>query len=98
MTSKSRRLNGTAIFPRQRTFYGSLTVVTPGADARHVEVPSLTECKVPGFLPEVTRGYDDSKWITCNKITTLSPVKPLAIPVLFRSDYDYYTDIKVYRG
>lgn len=34
----------------------------------------------------------------CNKTFTLSPVDPLTLPVLFSSDYGYYTGAKIYRG
>ena len=49
-------------------------------------------------LPEIARIYNDSAWMICNKTTTLSPVAPLTLPVLFSSDYGYYQGDRVYRG
>jgi hypothetical protein len=49
-------------------------------------------------LPEAARDYDDSRWTICNKSTTLSPTRPLTLPVLFSSDYQFYPGIKLYRG
>lgn len=69
-----------------------------GVASRKVELPTLTRWRMADSLPEVARTYDDSKWIVCNKTTALSSVKSLTPPVLFSSDYGYYTGIKVYRG
>lgn len=79
------------------TAYGSLTGTTPGAENRTVNLPTLSWISANG-LPETDRNYDDSKWKVCNKTTTLSPVPPLTLPVLFSSDYGYYSGVKIYRG
>lgn len=79
------------------TAYGSLTASIPGAQGRVVSLPEV-EWKVADSLPEKQRSYDDSKWTIANKTSTLSPVKPLTLPVLFSSDYGYYSGIKLYRG
>lgn len=81
-----------------RTSYGSLTAPLPAADSRNVSLPALKNWKVADSLPELDAYFDDSKWAVCNKTTTLSPVAPLTLPVLYSSDYGYYTGIKVYRG
>ncbi|PWY88191.1 beta-galactosidase B [Aspergillus heteromorphus CBS 117.55] len=81
-----------------KTAYGSLVGSIGGADSSSIELPTLTGWKVRDSLPELQSSYDDSKWTVCNKTTTLSPVKPSTLPVLFASDYGYYTGIKVYRG
>ncbi|OCL15181.1 glycoside hydrolase family 35 protein [Glonium stellatum] len=80
------------------TAYGSLVASIPGVASRKVELPPLTQWKMADSLPEIARNYDDSKWTVCNKTTTLGSVKPLTLPVLFSSDYEYYTGIKIYRG
>ncbi|KAF2092623.1 hypothetical protein NA57DRAFT_69687 [Rhizodiscina lignyota] len=81
----------------KKTPYGSLTASLPGAQARNVKLPEL-QWKVADSLPEKQRSYDDSKWTTANHTTTKSPVAPLTLPVLFSSDYGYYSGIKIYRG
>ena len=81
-----------------RTPYGSITAQIPGADDRRISLPALTGWRSANSLPEVELTYDDSKWTTCNKTSTLSPVAPLTLPVLFSSDYGYYTGAKIYRG
>jgi hypothetical protein len=81
-----------------RTPYGSITAQIPGTEGRLVSLPSLTNWRSADSLPEKNPEYDDSKWTPCNKTTTLSPVAPLTLPVLFSSDYGFYTGAKVYRG
>jgi beta-galactosidase GanA len=66
-------------------------------ESRSVPLPALTGWKSGNSLPETNPTYDDSKWTVCNKNTTLSPVAPLTLPVLFSSDYGFYTGAKVYR-
>lgn len=86
------------ILPTKTTQYGSLTATIPGTEKRTVSLPALTNWKSANSLPEAAPSYDDSKWTVCNKTTTLSPVAPVTLPVLFSSDYGYYTGAKVYRG
>lgn len=81
----------------KRSAYGSLIASAPGATDRSIELPSLSWV-VADSLPEAQQRYDDSKWVVCNKTTTLSPTPPLSLPVLFSSDYGYYAGIKIYRG
>lgn len=81
----------------KKTAYGSLIATAPGAENRTISLPDLS-WQVADSLPEIQRSYNDSKWTICNKTTTLSPVAPLTLPVLFSSDYGYYAGIKIYRG
>ena len=64
----------------KRTAYGSLVAQAPGADDRTIDIPDLSWV-VADSLPEAERDYDDSKWAVCDKMTTLSPVQPLTLPV-----------------
>jgi hypothetical protein len=80
------------------TPYGSVTAQIPGAENRTVSLPPLENWRNADSLPEKLNTYDDSKWTVCNKNSTLSPVAPLTKPVLFSSDYGYYTGAKIYRG
>lgn len=81
-----------------RTAYGSLTASIPGAEDRQISFPALTDFRAADSAPEVSPSYNDNNWIIANKTTTLSPVKPLTLPVLFSSDYKFYAGAKVYRG
>lgn len=80
-----------------RTSYRSLTATVPGAEDRTTDLPELSWV-VANSLPEASRDFDDSNWVVCSNTTTLSPVAPLSLPVLFSSDYGYYPGIKIYRG
>ncbi|RDL39323.1 uncharacterized protein BP5553_03663 [Venustampulla echinocandica] len=81
-----------------KTPYGSVTAQIPGAEDRIISLPPLQNWRSADSLPEKLPSYDDSNWIVCNKTTTLSPTTPITIPVLFSSDYGYYTGAKIYRG
>ncbi|TVY89550.1 putative beta-galactosidase C [Lachnellula willkommii] len=81
-----------------KTPYGSVTARIPGAEDRIVSLPELENWRDADSLPEKLNAYDDSKWTVCDKNSTLSPVAPLTKPVLFSSDYGYYTGAKIYRG
>ncbi|KAG9192314.1 beta-galactosidase [Alternaria panax] len=82
----------------KRTPYGSLTAAIDGTKDRKIILPELSNFKAAESSPEIQPSYDDSNWIVANGKTTLSPVKPLTLPVLFSSDYKYYTGAKIYRG
>lgn len=82
----------------KKTAYGSLTAQLIGVQDRKLVIPNLSGWRVADSLPEAARNYNDSAWVVCNKTTTLAPVKPLSLPVLYSSDYGYYAGIKVYRG
>ncbi|CAN9306741.1 unnamed protein product [Alternaria alternata] len=81
-----------------KTPYGSLTAAIDGTKDRDVTLPELSNFKAAESSPEIQPSYDDSNWVVADKNTTLSPVKPLTLPVLFSSDYKYYTGAKIYRG
>lgn len=81
-----------------KTAYGSLTASIAGPETREISLPVLTKWKVADSLPEKSPSYNDNKWKVCDKNTTLSPVKPTTLPVLFSSDYGFYSGIKLYRA
>ncbi len=81
-----------------KTSYGSVTAQIPGASGRTISLPALVNWRSAESFPEKLASYDDSKWLLANKSTTLSPVAPLTKPVLFSSDYGFYTGAKIYRG
>jgi hypothetical protein len=81
-----------------RTSYGSYVATIPGVENRTIILPKLRSWCSADSLPERIPDYDDSHWVVCNKTTTLSPIKPLTLPVLFSSDYGFYTGPKIYRG
>jgi hypothetical protein len=81
-----------------KTAYGSLTADIPGTKDRKVTLPELSDFKAADSSPETSASYDDSNWAIANKNTTLSKVKPFTLPVLFSSDYKFYTGAKLYRG
>lgn len=81
-----------------KTPYDALTADLTGILDRIITIPTLASWQVADSLPEAARNYDDSAWTICNKTTTQAPVKPLSLPVLYSSDYGYYSGIKIYRG
>lgn len=82
----------------KKTSYGSLISRINGVQDRKIDLPTLTNFKAADSAPEISPSYDDSNWVVANKRTTLSKVKPLTLPVLFSSDYKFYTGAKIYRG
>ncbi|KFX91010.1 hypothetical protein V490_06125 [Pseudogymnoascus sp. VKM F-3557] len=84
--------------PTTKTAWGSVTAKIAGTEHRHISLPEFKNWRSANSLPEINPDYDDSHWVVCNKNTTLSPVKPLTLPVLFSSDYGFYAGAKVYRG
>ncbi|KDN69951.1 putative glycosyl hydrolase family 35 [Colletotrichum sublineola] len=81
-----------------RTPYGSFTVRIPGAEDRVVSLPELKNWRAAEALPEAAPDYDDSRWVVCNKTATPSPYAPVTLPVLYSSDYGFYSGAKIYRG
>ncbi|KAK7728732.1 hypothetical protein SLS53_009385 [Cytospora paraplurivora] len=81
-----------------KTAYGTYTAEIPGTESRSVSLPSLDTWTSADSLPEAQPGFDDSAWVIANKTSTSSPVSPYTLPVLFSSDYGYYTGPKIYRG
>ncbi|KAF2201860.1 hypothetical protein GQ43DRAFT_414862 [Delitschia confertaspora ATCC 74209] len=96
--TKTIKWNGHALLSATRTPYGALRVSIPGTETSRVILPELKNFKTADSLPELSPSYDDEHWVSANKTTTLSPVKPLTLPVLFSSDYGFYTGVKLYRG
>lgn len=84
--------------PTTKTVYGSLVAQIPGVDDRKITLPALSGFRAADSSPEVSASYDDSNWVVANKNYTRSQVKPLTLPVLFSSDYKFYTGAKIYRG
>ncbi|KAH9869034.1 hypothetical protein J1614_008111 [Plenodomus biglobosus] len=84
--------------PTEKTSYGSLTSTISGTSDRQITLPTLSTFKAADSSPEISASYDDSKWMVADKTTTLSQVKPHTLPVLFSSDYKFYTGAKIYRG
>ncbi|KAF3045591.1 hypothetical protein E8E12_010328 [Didymella heteroderae] len=81
-----------------KTPYGSLTAHITGTEDRKIKLPALKGFKASDSAPEISPSFDDSNWVVADKNTTLSKVKPLTLPVLYSSDYKFYTGAKVYRG
>ncbi|GAB1726245.1 hypothetical protein NU195Hw_g5330t1 [Hortaea werneckii] len=92
----SIRWNGKELATK-RTAYGSLKATAPGAEDRSIDLPQLSWVTADS-LPEAQQDYDDSKWVVCNKSSSLSPETPLSLPVLFAADYKYYPGPYIYRG
>lgn len=84
--------------PTIKTSYGSLTAQIDGIADRKIDLPELSGFKSADAAPEISPTYDDTRWIVAGKNNTLSQVKPLTLPVLFSSDYKFYTGAKIYRG
>ncbi|KAH7055609.1 glycoside hydrolase superfamily [Macrophomina phaseolina] len=89
--------NGAAL-ATTRSAYGSLQASLPGILDRVVALPALTGWRVADALPEADPAYDDSRWTVANKTTTLSPLAPLTLPVLYGADYGFYAGVLLYRG
>lgn len=86
------------ILATSKTPYGSLTADITGSQDRKIELPDLRDFKGSNSAPEILPSFDDGNWIVANKNTTLNKVKPLTLPVLYSSDYKFYTGAKIYRG
>jgi hypothetical protein len=81
-----------------KTPYGSLTAEITGTENRKIVLPDLNGFRAADSAPEISPSFDDSNWIVADKNTTLNRVKPLTLPVLYSSDYGYYSGVKVYRA
>ncbi|KAJ5083806.1 hypothetical protein N7456_013233 [Penicillium angulare] len=89
--------NGKSITTK-KTAYGSLMGSIPGAESAKISLPALKSWKSQDALPEIQRDYDDSRWVVCNKTTTVNAVAPLTLPVLYSGDYGFNPGTKIYRG
>lgn len=81
-----------------KTAYGTYTATIPGTESRSISLPSLDTWQSADSLPEAQPSFDDSSWTFANKTTTNAYIAPYTLPVLFSSDYGYYTGAKLYRG
>lgn len=86
------------VLSTEKTAYGALTARIDGTADRKILLPELSSFRAADSAPEIQADYDDSHWVIANKNSTLSQVKPLTLPVLFSSDYKFYTGAKIYRG
>lgn len=82
----------------ERTPYGSLVGHITGAEDVKVSLPILSRWKSQDTLPEIDPTYDDSNWVICNDTSTLNPIEPLTLPVLYASQYGFHPGTKIYRG
>lgn len=82
----------------KKTAYGSLIGSAPGAEGAKLNLPTLNSWRSQDTLPEIQADYDDSRWTICNKTTTVNPIAPLTLPVLYSGDYGYNAGTKLYRG
>lgn len=88
-------VNGERI-PTHATSSGSIVGWLRGP--RTMRVPALTEWRSRSEAPEAAPGFDDSRWITANKTTTLSPIPPQTLPILYADEYGFHQGHVWYRG
>lgn len=81
-----------------KTPYGSLTAEITGTENRKIVLPDLDGFRAADSAPEISPSFDDSNWVVADKNTTLNRVKPLTLPVLYSSDYGYFSGVKAYRA
>lgn len=86
------------VLATNRTTYGSFVASIVGTENRTIVLPVLSDWLMADSLPERSQDYNDSSWVSCNKSSTMAPVAPLTLPVLYSSEYGYYTGVKIYRG
>ncbi|KAJ5948445.1 CAZyme family GH35 [Penicillium verhagenii] len=89
--------NGKSIATK-KTAYGSLIGSAPGVGSTKISLPTLKSWKSQDAIPEIQADYDDSRWVVCNKTTTVNAIVPLTLPVLYSGDYGYHAGTKIYRG
>ncbi|CAE6436343.1 unnamed protein product [Rhizoctonia solani] len=100
-TVKSVYWNGKAV-PVSKTATGTLkgSIGVTGLAPKLPNLKSL-EWRCTDSLPEVALGFDDSKWSTATKTTTLRPAEhqPLGGKlVLYADEYGYHQGNLLYRG
>jgi beta-galactosidase GanA len=88
-------VNGDAVAVRT-TASGSIAGRLPGP--RPVELPALGPWRMRDEAPEAARDFDDSAWTVANKATSLSPIPPGTLPVLYADEYGFHTGHVWYRG
>jgi beta-galactosidase GanA len=75
---------------------GSLLGSLPGP--RPVALPALTEWRRKSEAPEAAPGFDDAAWVQADRTTTLSPIPPVTLPVLYTDEYGFHEGHVWYRG
>ncbi|MEU4448990.1 beta-galactosidase [Actinosynnema sp. NPDC050801] len=78
--------------PVRRTSSGSLLGSLPGPE--QVRLPELTDWRYRAEQP----GLGESGWTTADKTTTVSPIKPKTLPVLYADEYGHHNGNVWYRG
>jgi len=75
---------------------GSIAGRLPGP--RPVRLPLLNDWRTRSEAPEASVGFDDSAWLPATKTTTLSPIPPQTLPVLYADEYGFHQGHVWYRG
>jgi beta-galactosidase GanA len=93
----ARRLsvNGSPV-PVRGTTSGTLLGSLPGP--KPVTLPALTGWRSHTEAPEAAPGFNDSGWTVADKTTSLSPIPPKTLPVLYADEYGYHYGSVWYRG
>ncbi|MFC6092248.1 beta-galactosidase [Saccharothrix lopnurensis] len=76
----------------RRTPSGSLLGALPGPEP--VRLPGLTDWRHRAEPP----GAGETGWVTADRTTTASPIKPKALPVLYSDEYGFHQGSVWYRG
>ncbi|MEU5879547.1 beta-galactosidase [Spirillospora sp. NPDC047279] len=88
-------VNGARVDAR-RTASGSL--LGRAAGPVPVRLPELTGWRSADGAPEARPDFDDSHWTVADKTTTVSPIKPRTLPVLYSDEYGAHHGHVWYRG
>ncbi|WP_232534050.1 beta-galactosidase [Plantactinospora sp. KBS50] len=93
----ARRLtvNGQPV-PVRATRSGSVQGRLPGPAP--VSLPALDGWRTRTGAPEAAADFDDSDWTVADHTSTLSPIPPVTLPVLYSDDYGYHSGSVWYRG
>ena len=75
---------------------GSLAGWLPGP--RPVRLPALDDWRTRLEAPEAAARFDDAAWTVADKTTTLSPIPPQSLPILYADEYRFHTGHVWYRG
>jgi beta-galactosidase GanA len=88
-------VNGDAVAVHT-TASGSIAGRLPGP--RPVQLPALGPWRMRDEAPEAARTFDDAAWTVASKTTTLSPIPPGTLPVLYADEYGFHEGHVWYRG
>jgi beta-galactosidase GanA len=75
---------------------GSITGWLPGP--RAVRLPALDDWRARAEAPEASPRFDDTGWTVADKTTTLSPIVPQSMPILYADEYRFHYGHVWYRG